>query len=210
MNKKLRGVYLITDTTVQQRYDHEQLAEMAIQGGVNIVQFRNKTGSANETFLHARNVAEACTAYDTLNIINDRTDIAMAAEASGVHLGQDDLPITAARKLMGKEKIIGGTSSTLEEAKQIEAEGGDYVALGHIFETSTKEKEYPPLGLKYLHKVSKAVTIPLVAIGGITLKNASEVIAAGADMIAVSSAICCAEDPVEATKQLVNSFKKLV
>lgn len=206
MINKLKGVYLITNTAIQNQHSHTQLTEMALQGGANIVQFRDKKKEARRALNNLESVVQVCRRYDALSIVNDRVDLSLAAEASGVHLGQDDLPLSAARKLLPEDSIIGGTSSTLKEALEVEQQGADYLALGHIFETSTKAKQYEPRGLDYLHKVCEVVDIPVVAIGGITLDNAAEVIAAGADMVAVSSAICCADDPVKATQKLVDLF----
>ncbi|HYW35361.1 MAG TPA: thiamine phosphate synthase [Balneolaceae bacterium] len=206
MKHKLKGVYLVTNTSIQHQYNHAQLAEMALRGGANIVQFRDNQSGARESLKYAKSVVNVCRSYNAMSIINDRTDIAIAAEATGVHLGQDDLPLQTAREILNDGQIIGGTSSTLKEARQVEAEGADYVALGHIFDTTTKQKDYAPRGLDILQKVSKSLSIPVVAIGGITLENASDVIAAGADMIAVSSAICCAPNPVKATEKLMNLF----
>lgn len=206
MKNKLKGVYLITDTTIQKRYTHAQLAKMALRGGANIVQFRAKKCSARQCLERARPVIRACDEYEAISIINNRTDIALACGATGVHLGQNDLPIKAARRLANEDKIIGGTSSTLEEASSVAAKGADYVAVGHVFETKTKIKNYPSRGLETLHRICEQLSIPVAAIGGITLQNAPDVIAAGADMIAVSSAVCCAEHPVKAAEKLVNLF----
>lgn len=206
MNKKLQGVYLITDTYIQKRFSHEELARQAIRAGVQMIQFRDKEALAGEALAHVRALAEETAGTETIFIVNDRPDLALAGRADGVHLGQDDLPIPVARRLLGG-MIIGGTSSTVEEAIQVEREGADYVALGHIFKTGTKHKPYAPRGLDVLREVSRTVSIPVVAIGGITLENAPQVIEAGADMIAVSSAICKADDPEKAAAKLVDLFR---
>lgn len=207
MSKKLRGVYLITDTNIQQRYSHEELAEQAVEAGVKIIQYRDKQAPASEALMQVKAITVITRPSDSLFIVNDRPDIALAGEADGVHLGQEDLPISVARKIMGSDHIIGGTSSTVEEAVMVQQTGADYVALGHIFETATKKKDYPPRGLETLDLVCNAVTIPVVAIGGITLENAPEVIDAGADIIAVSSAICCAKDPYRQASKFVDLFR---
>lgn len=206
MNKKLRGIYLITDTTIQGRFSHVELAQMAVEVGIQIVQYRDKEVSTKKAVKQVREISQVTTGTNTQFIVNDRSDLALAGQADGVHLGQDDLPIPAARKLLGPGKIIGGTSSKIEEALQVEEAGADYVALGHIFETMTKQKSYPPRGLDTLREVSEAVSIPLVAIGGITLENAPSVIEAGADIIALSSAICAAEDPAGQAQKFVELF----
>lgn len=206
MSKKLRGVYLITDTHIQQHFSHEELARQAVQAGVRMIQFRDKEIPAGEALTHVQALAEETAGSDTVFIVNDRPDLALAGGADGVHLGQNDLPIPVARRLLGG-MVIGGTSSTVEEAVQVEREGADYVALGHIFKTRTKLKPYAPRGLDILKQVSRAVSIPVVAIGGIALENAPRVIEAGADLIAVSSAICKADNPEEAAAKLVDLFR---
>ncbi|MDR8393682.1 thiamine phosphate synthase [Aliifodinibius sp. S!AR15-10] len=202
----LSGVYLITDTTIQKQYSHQELAEIAVETGISMIQYRDKNASARESLETIKEISQITTGTDTTFIVNDRADLALAGDADGVHLGQDDLPIPAARTLLEDEKIIGGTSSNLEEALQVEEAGADYVALGHIFETTTKQKSYAPRGLGTLREVAEAVSIPLVAIGGITLNNAPQVIEAGADVIALSSAICAAEDPRAAAQTFVDLF----
>lgn len=206
MKNNLSGVYLITDTHIQQRFSHIALAEQAQKAGVQMIQYRDKQATGRAALADIGAMASKLRDSRTSFIVNDRADYALAGAADGVHLGQDDLPIAAARSLLGREKIIGGTSSTVEEARLVERQGADYVAVGHIFETETKQKEYPPRGLETLRKVCEAVAVPVVAIGGITLENAPDVIRAGADMIAVSSAICTAEDPRQKAESFVRLF----
>lgn len=206
MNEHLSGVYLITDTHIQQRFSHIALAEQAQKAGVKMIQYRNKQATGREALADIEVIAANMKESQVSFIVNDRPDYALAGGADGVHLGQDDLPIEAVRSLLGDKKIIGGTSSTVEEALEVEQRGADYVALGHIFETETKQKDYPPRGLETLQEVCDAVSIPVVAIGGINLLNAPSVIGAGADMIAVSSAICTAEDPFRKAKEFVRLF----
>ena len=207
MNRKIRGVYLITDTGNQDRYSHAELADRAVKAGVRLVQYRDKSKPGREALSEIREIAKLTRKAKTLFIVNDRADFALSGNADGVHLGQEDLPISAARQILGKDKIIGGTSSSPEEALHVEREGADYVALGHIFETTTKKKDYPPVGLETLRKVCESVSIPVVAIGGITLENAPRVLETGADAIAVSSAICRADDPLEAAAKFVDLFR---
>lgn len=206
MSGTFKGVYLITDTYIQQRFSHEELAQQAVRAGVRMIQFRDKELPSGKALKHVKAMAEETAGTESMLIVNDRPDLALAAGADGVHLGQDDLPVAVARRLLGS-RVIGGTSSTVEEAVQVEQSGADYVALGHIFKTRTKYKPYAPRGLDMLKKVSRAVSIPVVAIGGITLENAPRVIEAGADMIAVSSAICRADNPEKAAGKLVDLFR---
>lgn len=206
MKEKISGVYVITDIYIQQRFTHQELAKQAQEAGVRMIQYRDKEATGRQALAEIEAVCQILKGSQTSFIINDRADYALAGGADGVHLGQDDLPIKAARKLMGDEKIIGGTSSTVEKALRVEQQGADYVALGHIFPTQTKQKDYPPRGLDTLQEVCEAVSIPVVAIGGITLENAPDVIDAGADIIAVSSAICAADNPFRKAKEFVSLF----
>lgn len=202
-----QGIYLITDTQMQDRYSHVALADAAYRAGVKMVQYRAKDIPDRKALKQIRAITELESKKEHLLIVNDRSDLAKAGRADGVHLGQDDLPLSAARKVLGNEPVIGGTASNLKEARQVSDAGADYVALGHIFETSTKQKDYEPRGLDTLRQVRADISGPLVAIGGITLKNAPEVINAGADILAVSSAICTADDPQFAARTLVTLFE---
>lgn len=204
---ELQGVYLITDTQIQDRYSHVELADAAYRAGVPLVQYRAKEKSDREALADIREIAGLESKGQQLLIVNDRPDLARIGGADGVHLGQDDLPIPAARELLGEQAVIGGTASNREEVRSVVEAGADYVALGHIFETTTKQKEYKPRGLKMLRKVRSEVPIPLVAIGGISLQNAPDVMAAGADIIAVGSAICCADNPRRAARELVKAVE---
>lgn len=202
-----QGIYLITDTQMQNRYSHMALSDAAYRSGVKMVQYRAKDIPDRKALKQIRAITELESKKEHLLIVNDRPDLAKAGGADGVHLGQDDLPLSAARKVLGAEAVIGGTASNLEEAHEVSDTDADYVALGHIFETSTKQKEYEPRGLDTLRKVRAEISGPLVAIGGITLENAPEVIDSGADILAVSSAICTADDPQFAARTLAALFE---
>src|SRR5690625_5110680 len=206
MKRKLSGVYLITDTHIQTRFSHKELAIQAAEAGVQMIQYRNKQVGGRQALREIEEMVSSVKDAKVSFLVNDRFDYALAGGADGVHLGRDDLPIEAARSLLGDKRIIGGTSATLEEALQVEQQGADYVALGHIFETETKKKDYPPRGLDTLRKVCDALAVPVVAIGGITLRSAPRVLEAGADIIAVSSAICTAENPSREAKNFVRLF----
>ena len=211
MNQKrekgpLRGVYLITNTELQQQFSHAELARQAVEAGVRLVQYRDKQASGHEALAQVREITKVTRSSNTLCIVNDRCDWALAGGADGVHLGQEDLPAAPARRVLGDDTMIGRTAATLEEALQAEEDGADYVALGHIFPTDTKKKEYAPRGVEMLREVCRKVSLPVVAIGGITLENAPEVIAAGADCIAVCSAVCSANHPAREAKKFVDLF----
>jgi thiamine-phosphate pyrophosphorylase len=134
-------------------------------------------------------------------IVNDRLDVAIASDADGAHLGQDDFPIPLARKLLGN-LIIGGSAATLDEARKCLEEGSDYIGFGPIYPTTSKADTSPVTGIELLQEVVAAIRLPIIAIGGISAENSSEVIKAGAHGIAVISAVCCQEDPEGATRTL--------
>lgn len=165
--------------------------DVPIPPGIALVQFRHKTAYTREVLEAARRLRDRLTVP---LIINDRVDIALALDAAGVHLGQTDLPIPIARRMLGSHKIIGGTASTLEEALQVEQEGADYLGFGHIFPTRTKLKTTPPVGLERLREVCSRLTIPVYAIGGITAANVQQVRATGVAGVAFVSAIKEVED----------------
>jgi len=205
MKAAIHGVYLVTDTNIQDSYSHLEIAELAIAGGVDVIQFRDKKMAANEAYKIANTIAQLCKKANIPFIVNDRVDLALAVDADGVHLGQNDLPLKEARQLMGSNKIVGGTASTLEEAKQVQQNGADYLGFGHIYETKTKKKDYAPRGVQMLREVCRNLDIPVIAIGGINAENAGEVMQQGAAGFAVTSAICAADNPQEAT-QILRKF----
>ena len=209
MKPDIAGLYLVTDTKIQQRFSHLDLIRAALAGGMDVIQLRDENLSARALLEVAQKAARLCRAAGVPLIVNDHVDIALAADADGVHLGQQDLPLADARRLMGAEKIIGGTASTLAEARQVEQAGADYVGFGHIFETRTKRKGYAPRGVDVLREVCAAVRIPVVAIGGIGPNRVGAVLRAGARSVAVSSAICAAPDPQAATAELVRLVRVL-
>jgi thiamine-phosphate pyrophosphorylase len=179
------------------------LAEKALKGGAAMIQLRHKTASGSQLFLWAMAICERCQPYHALCIINDRVDIALASKADGVHLGQHDMPARAARKLLGETGIIGVTASSLEEARQAEQDGANYIGFGHIYPTTSKLKETSPLGLDLLQKTANLISLPIIAIGGINIENAASVISFGAAGIAVIAAVSRANDPSRASHELV-------
>ncbi|KER10864.1 MAG: thiamine-phosphate synthase [[Candidatus Thermochlorobacteriaceae] bacterium GBChlB] len=202
MKRLISGLCVITDTAVQQRFSHVQLAELSMQGGADIVQLRGKALSTKDLFASAVGIRALSLAYGTVFIVNDRADIALASNADGVHLGQTDLPIAAARKILGNDKLIGATASTIDDALKAEQDGADYIGFGHIFSTTSKEKLTPPTGVAMLRDVLQAVKIPVMAIGGINQKNIESVWQTGVQSVAVISAVASAETPKAATAQL--------
>jgi len=206
MNKPFGKLCVITDIVVQNKYSHFDIAVMAIKGGADIIQFRDKNMSTKELIETAIMIRILCRKENKIFIVNDRPDIALVAEADGVHLGMDDLNISDARSLLGRDMIIGATASSLVEAIDAEQNGADYIGYGHIFPTYTKIKSAKARGLKNLKDVSARISIPIMAIGGIDAGNAAEVMDSGASAIAVVGAVVKSQDPVGAVKEL----KKIV
>jgi len=200
--KKIGRLHVLTDIQVQHRFTHVHLAEMAIAGGADTIQFRQKQGNMREMIGIARDMKSLCKKAGVTLIVNDRIDIAIAAEANGVHLGQDDFPITLARRLLGNDKIIGGSARNLEEALECVNQGADYIGFGPVYSTLSKEDAGTATGIELLKEISETISIPVIAIGGIGPVNIHEVIRSGAHGIAVISAVCCNPDPEQATRIL--------
>lgn len=179
------GFYFITDNSLTKSGIAKDV-EDAIKGGATIVQYREKSKDTGPMIEEARGIKKICKGK-ALFLINDRVDVCLAADADGVHLGQSDMSYTTARKLLG-EKIIGVTAHNLKEAKEAEAIGADYIGVSPIFETKTKNDAGMAVGLRTLKEVAEAMSIPVVAIGGIDLSNAKSVMDAGATTLCAISA----------------------
>jgi thiamine-phosphate pyrophosphorylase len=198
MKKQIKGLQLIVDASPKAYV----LACMAIEGGVDGIQFRHKGIFSQEVYLLACQLRELCHHFLLPFLINDRMDIALACEASGVHLGQQDMSIRSVREFLGSDFIIGATASNLDQAKNAEMEGADYIGFGSVFPTFSKLNIEPPIGIKALQHASQVIKIPLLAIGGINENNLVEVCQSGASGIAVISAIASAAK--SQTKKLKN------
>ena len=207
MSFRLPRVYPLTDFQLSGLSHAEQVHLLSL-GGATLIQLREKQLPALQFYEHAKAAAEAARTTGAQLIINDRVDLALAAGAQGVHLGQDDMPPDAARKLLGTEAIIGYSTHNIEQVRQALTLPIDYIAIGPIFETATKSDTSPTFGLEGLKAVRQIVgDFPLVAIGGISLANARDMIEAGADSVAVISALL--SDPARithATRTLLQSF----
>ena len=198
-------VYLVTDTALSGDRSTAEIVEAAIRGGVDAVQLREKGTSARDRYELGRTVRELTRKADIPLIVNDRIDLAAAIDADGVHLGDDDLPVPVARELLGEDAIIGRSVSTVEAADAAEAGGVDYLGVGTVFHTGSKDDipdDEHGIGPERVADIAAAVDIPLVGIGGITAANAGEVARAGADGVAVITAITRADDPEAATTAL--------
>lgn len=208
MKKYIGKLHVLTDTSLQSRFTHPELARMAIDGGADTIQLRQKIGSTKELIATARELKEVCEEAGVPFVVNDRIDVALASQADGVHLGQEDFPITLAREMLGENVIIGGSAVSLEDAQRCLEEGADYVGFGPVYVTSSKPDASSPTGIELLREVAEAVPLPIIAIGGIQAKNVPEVLQAGAYGIAVISAVCCQKDPTAATHLLFQAMRK--
>ncbi len=189
------SLYLVTDRELSRKRTTFEIVEKAVRGGVTVVQLREKNCPTKAFVRQALEIKEFLKDKNVPLIINDRVDVAMAVEADGVHLGQDDMPLKMARKLLKKSTLIGVSAHTRKEAAAAEKDGADYLGVGPVYSTATKTDTAPVCGPEGLRAIKNCVDIPVVGIGGIGKENAFQVISKGADGIAVVSAIVAAEDP---------------
>ena len=204
MNKLDLSLYLVTDKSDDVERFLKTIEE-SIQGGVSVVQIREKTADTLDFYNLALKVKEITTKYNVPLIINDRVDVALAIDADGVHVGQSDMPCDVTRKLVGDDKIVGVSAATIEEAQKAERDGADYIGTGAVFPTATKD-DAPSITKKELKEVVDSINLPVVAIGGINLDNASELTDTGIAGLSVVSAIMSSDNPKESSKNLLNIF----
>lgn len=205
------SLYLVTDQRLSKGRTHKYIVEEAIQGGVTAVQLREKDISSKAFYELAKSLMSILKPLNIPLIINDRLDIALAVNADGLHIGQSDLPYPIARKIFGKDKIIGLSVETIEQAREVEGLDVDYIGLSPIFSTPTKLDTNTPLGLAGIKEIAAFTKHKTVAIGGINSLNAAQIIASGADGIAVVSAIVSDENPKDAAallKSIIDKAKK--
>lgn len=202
------SLYLVTDRFLAGGRSLEHIVREGIDGGVTVVQLREKNARTRHFLDQALRFKRVTSESGIPLIINDRLDIAMACEAEGVHLGQEDMSCRLARRIAGKDMIIGVSVSTLDEALAAETEGADYLGVGPLFATLTKADALAPTGLDILSEIRRAVYIPLVGIGGITPGNVGSVIRSGADGAAVVSAVVSHPDPESAARQLLSAIRQ--
>jgi thiamine-phosphate pyrophosphorylase len=200
--QKINGLYVIIDTRILPEHSLMEAARQVIKGGVKVIQLRDKTLDKRKLLSVAMELQALCRQKDVLFIINDYLDIALASEADGLHIGQEDLPVAAARRLLPIDKILGVSASTVEQARAAEAEGADYIAVGGIYPTASKDN-VELVGVERIRQIKQAVKKPLVAIGGISESNTREVIAAGADSVCVISAVLKAPDITRAAQNII-------
>lgn len=196
------GYYFITDASLSRRGNLSDVKQ-ALKAKVRVVQYRDKFAPTRELYSQALKLRSLC--KNAIFIINDNVDIALSVNADGVHLGQDDLPYRVARKLLGKKRIIGVTAHNLSQAREAERLGANYIAVSPIFSTRTKLDAGPARGIRLIKEIRKRVAIPIIAIGGINLINAREVVKAGANGLCAISAVVTRPD----VKREIEKFQRL-
>jgi thiamine-phosphate pyrophosphorylase len=195
-------LYVVTDETLGRGRSHAEIARLACAGGADAIQLRDKWCSIRDLCRAGREIREITRATGTLFIVNDRLDVALACRADGVHLGQGDLQVDTARQIASRPFIIGISAGTVAEAVAAEQAGADYVVLSPVFSTTSKDNAGPGQGLVVLREMKGAVSVPVLAIGGISRDNVSLVIGAGADGVAVISAVVGQPDITAAARDL--------
>jgi thiamine-phosphate pyrophosphorylase len=203
-------LYLITEESLSAGIKSIEVVKEAAAAGVDVIQLREKNLSLREKFSLGKEIKKICRRYNIDFIVNDRVDLALALDADGVHLGQSDLPLRSARKILGPDKIIGLTAWRKEEIIAAEADGADYLGVGSIFKTNSKKlsSDKNGIGLKRINEISKNTKLSIVAIGGINKQNAAQVIKNGADTISVITAITRADKIRMETAQFIKIIKK--
>lgn len=195
-------LYLVTDANLSRGRSPREVVEAAILGGVTVVQYREKSASTRRMIDEALELRDLCRRYSVPFIVDDRVDVALAVEADGVHVGQDDMPASLARRLIGHDKILGVSAENMEQALAAQADGADYIGASPIFATPTKPDAPPPMGVAGLLQMARTCPLPIVAIGGLNATNAGSMIRAGAAGVAVVSAIVGADDVQAAASEL--------
>ncbi|GBD12443.1 Thiamine-phosphate synthase [bacterium HR24] len=206
MGGRLQGLYVIVDPAAGAAGRELELAAAALDGGARLLQLRDKTREKGLQLPVAREMARLCREREALFIVNDHVDLALACGAHGVHVGQKDLPVAEVRRLVPPEFIVGCSTNNVEEALAAQAAGASYVSVGRLFPTGSKQ-DTRPATLDTLRAVKAAVQVPVCAIGGIDQSNIDDVLAAGADMVAVIAAVASAPDPRSAARLLASRFR---
>ncbi|MFC1666488.1 thiamine phosphate synthase [Candidatus Omnitrophota bacterium] len=202
----IRGYYFITDGELSKNGNLSDVKN-AIEAGVNVVQYRSKMAKTESMIKEAKTLKEIC-AGRALFIINDIVGVALSVDADGVHVGQGDMPYETARKLLGKDKIIGVTAHNLKEAMAAEKRGANYLGVSPVFSTTTKKDAGKPCGVELIREIKKSCNIPVAAIGGISLDNVKEVVCAGADAVCAISAVVTKDGVKEEIEKFQSFFKQ--
>lgn len=205
MRLVLPKLYVILDAALIPS-DELALALKLADAGVRLLQYRNKSASPRHVFETAKRLASHLGPRGVSFIVNDRPDIAVLSDATGVHVGQDDLDVEAARRVVGTDKWVGVSTHSLEQFQRAVATSADYIAVGPVFPTVTKANPDPTVGVEFIRNVRSLTEKPIVAIGGITLENAAQVMASGADSVAIISDVLCAPNPVERVRRYLTAL----
>jgi thiamine-phosphate pyrophosphorylase len=200
------SLYVVLDRLSAKGRSLEEILDAAIAGGCRMVQLREKEWPSGRLLPLAERLRDRCGRAGVTYIVNDRVDLAVAVGADGVHLGQDDLPIAAARALLRPGMVLGRSTHSVAQARDAQAEGADYIAVGSMFPTQTKP-DFQLVGPELIRTIRPGTTTPLVGIGGVTRDNVARVIRAGADGVAVISAVCGAPDPAAATRDFLAAIR---
>ena len=208
LSQRVYGLYVIVDPVVTGGRKAEEIAEEALQGGARIVQLRDKQRDKGESLPLAQTLNKMCATYSALFIVNDHADTALLVGAGGLHVGQEDLPVDQARRILKPHQLVGRSNNRVEEVLESVSQGADHIALGPIFPTTTKDVGRPLARVDTLRRVKEQVEVPVVAIGGINEKNVEEVVQAGADAICVSSAVGLAPEPRNAAQRIVEQMRQ--
>lgn len=200
---RIPRLYAILDPSARTDLSPRELCEALLSAGVRLLQYRDKHSAPRELFGTSLQLRALVRPYSAIFIVNDRADIAQAAEADGVHVGQDDLPVELARKVVGTDKWVGYSTHNLDQVAEADSSSADYIAFGPIFPTRSKERPDPVVGLDGLRKARQATRKPLVAIGGITVQNARAAVEAGADSVAVIRDLLQAADIVARVREFL-------
>jgi len=201
------ALYFVTDRKLIGRRSLLSVVQRAVAGGASVIQLREKELSSGRFLKTAEMLSTFLRKARVPFIINDRIDVALACGAEGVHLGQDDLPIAVARKILGRKKIIGASCHTVSQAKRAQDEGADYIGAGQVFHTDTKSIVQHPINIKKLAGIVKSVSIPVIAIGGIKPENASAVMKSGCAGVAVISGIATAKNPEKTAQKFITAMR---
>lgn len=199
--------YLVTDSVLSKKGTLSDVKK-SVEAGCKIIQYREKNKSTKEMIDEASEIRRICIGR-AIFLVNDRIDVALAVDADGVHIGQDDMPIETARKLLGADKIIGLTVHNVAEAIEAEKSGADYVGLGSIFDTSTKKDAGKGIGPASIREVKEAIKVPVVAIGGINKENCRRVVENGADSFVAISAVVCSDDVKRETIEFISIIREI-
>jgi len=209
MQRTIRGLYVIIDPDACGGRDPVEVARLALEGGASVLQWRDKRREKGDQLPQASAIRGLCARHEASFIVNDHVDLALVLDAHGVHLGQHDLPIEAVRRLVPEGFVIGASTNNADEARRAVEAGASYIAIGSVFPTASKEPgRTRAASVDRVRDVKQAVDVPVVAIGGINASNIDQVIEAGADAVAVISAVCTAADPGAAARELARRFER--